>query len=925
MNRDPFGSREKLESPRGPAVVYRLDRLEEAGLAKIERLPYTIRVLLENVVRNLDGFLVTEDDVKKVASWPSGAGSEVIPYMPSRVLMQDYTGVPAVVDLAAMRDVAAKFGCDPKVIDTQVPAHLVIDHSVMVDYFGTKYALTKNMELEFKRYSERYKLLKWAQQAFKNLKVIPPGKGIIHQVNIEYLAQVVHYREVGGEPHAFPDTLIGTDSHTTMVNGIGVLGWGVGGIEAEAVLLGQPYYMILPEVIGVKLVGEPREGVTPTDIVLSITEFLRRNADTVGRFVEFYGPGLKHLMAFDRTTIANMAPEYGSTTGFFPVDAETLAYLRLTGRDPRHVEFVEWYTKLQKLYYTEDAPEPDYTVRLEFDLSQVEPSVAGPSHPEDRIPLSKLKERFRKVVEEHEKERRRRASAVASLAGRHAEEMASHAGEPEPREWPRARVKLNGQEIELTHGAVAIAAITSCTNTSNPFVLIGAGLLAKKAVEYGLTRKPWVKTSLAPGSVVVTEYLREAGLLPYLEALGFHVVGYGCTTCIGNSGPLPEPISRAIQSYDLYAVSVLSGNRNFSGRIHPLVRGNFLMSPMLVVAYAIKGTVDWDPYSEPLGHDPNGNPVFLKDVWPSAEEIRKLILEHLRPELYQRKYRDIYKGNELWEKLEAPSGDLYQWDPKSTFIRRPPFFDDFKLEPPEPDDIRGARVLLMLGDRVTTDHISPAGSIPQDSPAGRYLLEHGVDPKQFGTYGARRGNHEVMMRGTFANPRIRNLLVDREGGYTIYWPTGEVTTVFDAAMRYMREGIPTIVIAGKQYGAGSSRDWAAKGPYLLGVKAVIAESFERIHRSNLVGMGILPLQFMPGENAQTLGLRGDEVYDIIGIKEGLHPRKELTVRATRPNGEVVEFKVIARLDSPVEVEYYKHGGILHYVLRKLLKGCKQSS
>jgi aconitate hydratase len=915
---DPFNARAKLETPKGPAIVYRLDRLEEIGLTKISRLPYTIRILLENVLRNVDGFLVTEDDVKKVASWPKGAGSEVVPFMPSRVLMQDYTGVPAVLDLAAMREVAAKFGCPPRIIDTMVPAHLVIDHSVQVDFFGTSDALERNMEAEFKRYAERYRLLKWAQQAFANLKVIPPGKGIIHQINVEYLATVVEYREYYGEVMAFPDTLVGMDSHTTMVNGIGVLGWGVGGIEAEAVLLGQPYYITLPEVVGVKLVGEPREGVTPTDIVLSITEFLRKKANVVGKFVEFYGPGLKHLLAFDRTTIANMAPEYGSTTGYFPIDDETIAFLRLTGRDEAHVRLVEWYAKLQHLFHDE-GEEPQYSQTLVFDLSQVEPSLAGPSHPEDRVPLSRAKEEFRRALRGFLEERRRRR--IGAEPSRHAKGIAGAEQHGEELEWPRVRVKLHDVEVELTHGSIVLAAITSCTNTSNPHVMLGAGLVAKKAVEKGLTRKPWVKTSLSPGSRVVVDYLKEAGLLPYLEALGFHVVGYGCMTCIGNSGPLPEPIAKAIREHDLYAVAVLSGNRNFAGRVHPLARANYLMSPMLVVVYAIKGTMDWDPENEPVGYDPNGRPIYLRDIWPSAQEIRELMKTYLKPDLYREKYRDVFKGTVDWEKLEAPTGDLYQWDPGSTFIRKPPFFDDFTLEPPELDDIRGARVLVLLGDRVTTDHISPAGSIPVDSPAGKYLLERGVKPEEFGTYGARRGNHEVMARGTFASPRIRNLLVDREGGWTVYWPTGEVVTVYEAAMRYKRQGVPLIVIAGKQYGAGSSRDWAAKGPYLLGVRAVIAESFERIHRSNLVGMGILPLEFMPGENWKTLGLDGSEVYDILGIREGLYPRKKLTVRATKPSGETIEFKVVARLDNPVEVEYYRHGGILKYVLRSIIKRC----
>jgi aconitate hydratase len=896
---DPLNAREVLESPKGRVVVYRLDRLEEAGLTRVSRLPYTIRVLLENVVRNYDGFMVTEEDVKRVAGWPSGAGSAVVPFFPARAILQDYTGVPAVVDLAAMREVAAKYGCPPRIIDSHIPAHLIIDHSVSVDYFGTSDAIVKNMALEFRRYRERYQLLKWAQQAFSNLKVVPPGKGIIHQVNIEYLASVVEYRVVNGEPHAFPDSVVGADSHTTMVNGIGVLGWGAGGIEVEAVMLGQPYYLVLPEVIGVKLVGEPREGVTPTDIVLAITEFLRKKVETVGRFVEFYGPGLKYLNGFDRTTIANMAPEYGSTTGFFPVDGETLTFLRLTGRSEEHVRFVEWYTRLQHLYYT-GGEEPDYTVKLEFDLSTVEPSIAGPAHPEDRIPLRRAKEAFRETLREYLEEMRRRGVRVAGSYRATFDEMG---------------------EAELTHGIVAIAAIASCTNTSNPYNMVAAGLIAKKAVEKGLTRKPWVKTSLSPGSRVVVEYLRRSGLMSYLEALGFHVVGFGCMTCIGNSGPLLPQVEKAVREAGVLAAAVVSNNRNFLGRIHPLTRANYIASPPMVVAYAIKGTVDWDPYSEPIGYTPNGEPVFLADIWPRSSEVKRIIEEYLDPTLFREKYKDIYRGTREWEELEAPSGDLYSWDPKSTYIRRPPFFDNFTLEPPEPDDIRGARVLLMLGDRVTTDHISPAGAIPPDSPAGRYLLEHGVKPEEFGTYGARRGNHEVMVRGTFANPRIRNLIVDREGGYTIYWPTGEVMTVYEAAMRYKEQGIPLIVIAGKQYGAGSSRDWAAKGPYLLGVKAVIAESFERIHRSNLVGMGILPLEFMPGENAKTLGLRGDEIYDIIGIREGLYPRKKLTVIARRPNGEKIEFKVTARLDNPVEVEYYRHGGILHYVLRRMITSC----
>ncbi len=890
-------AREKIDSPRGKVIVYRLEKLEEIGLTRLSKLPFTIRILLENVTRNYDGFLVREEDIKNVGRWPSGAGKVVVPFMPSRVILQDYTGVPAVVDLAAMREIASKFGCDPSVVDTQIPAHLVVDHSISVDYFGTSDAFKKNTIAEFRKYRERYRLLKWAQTAFANLKIIPPGKGIIHQVNVEYLAQVVHYRKHYGELVAYPDTLVGADSHTTMVNGIGVLGWGAGGIEVEAVMLGQPYYTVLPEVVGVKLVGEPREGVTPTDIVLAITEFLRKKVgDVVGKFVEFYGPSVKALLAFDRVTIANMSPEYGSTVGFFPVDKETIEFLRTTGRDPKHIDFVEWYTKLQYLYYDSEG-DPEYSISVTFDLSDIEPSLAGPSHPEDRVALKNISNYFVENLSNFYEESKKKRLLIGKSA----------------------KITQAKQSFELEDGAVVIASITSCTNTSNPHVMLGAGLVAKKAVEKGLTRKPWVKTSLSPGSRVVAEYLKNTGLMPYLEAVGFHVTGFGCMTCIGNSGPLPSDIAKAIRENNLYTVAVLSGNRNFSGRIHPLVKANFLASPMLVVVYALKGTMKWDPYREPIDYTPNGEPVYLKDIWPSTNEIRNLIREYVRPELYRDIYKDIYRGTEEWEKLDAPRETMYQWDEKSTFIRRPPFFDDFSLEPSEPDDIIGARVLVMLGDRVTTDHISPAGTINPESPAGQYLLEKGVELGEFGTYGARRGNHEVMMRGTFANPRLRNLLVDREGGYTIYWPTREITTIFDAAMRYRQENIPLIVIAGKQYGAGSSRDWAAKGPYLLGVRAIIAESFERIHRSNLIGMGILPLQFIEGENASTLGLRGDEIYDIIGIREGLYPNKILTVRAKREDGTTIEFKVVSRLDNQVEVEYYRHGGILKYVLRNLIK------
>ncbi len=890
-----------IDTPRGRAVIYKLDVLEEIGFTKISRLPYSIRILLENVVRNYDGFLISEDDIEKVGNWPRGVGENVVAFIPTRVILQDYTGIPLIVDLAAMREVALKYNCDPKIIDAMVPVHLIIDHSIQVDYHGTSYALEKNIELEFKRYSERYKLLKWAQTAFTNLKIIPPAKGIIHQINIEYLAKVIDLREFKGEVTAFPDTVIGTDSHTTMVNGIGVLGWGVGGIEAEAVLLGQPYYITLPEVIGVKIIGEPREGVTATDIVLSITEFLRKKTNVVGKFVEFFGPGLRNLSGFDRTTIANMAPEYGSTIGFFPIDDRTLEFLLITGRRQDYIEFIKKYTKLQHLFYDEEEPIPEYTQILEFDLSSVEPSISGPSHPEDRIPLHKAKEYIKKDIEKFVEEQRKKLRNIISINS-------------------KVRLKINDEEVEVGHGMIVIAAIASCTNTSNPHVMIGAGLVAKKAIEYGLRVKPWVKTSLAPGSRVVLDYLEESGLMPYLKALGFHIVGFGCTTCIGNSGPLLKPVEEVIKKYGLYSTTILSGNRNFAGRIHPLSKANFLMSPMLVIAYALKGTMNWDPLNEPIGFDPNGKPIYLKDIWPKEKEIREYIAKYLKPNLYIEKYQDVFEGTKDWIELEAPTGSLYKWDERSTWIKKPPFFEDFTLEPPPLRDIKGARVLLLLGDRVTTDHISPAGPIPPESPAGKYLLKHGVKPEDFGTYGARRGNHEVMVRGTFFNPRCKNLLLpEREGGWTIYWPTKEVMTVYDAAMKYMKHRIPLIIIAGKQYGAGSSRDWAAKGPYLLGVKAVIAESFERIHRSNLVGMGILPLQFMPGENWRSLGLRGDEIYDIIGISEGLKPHKVLTVIARKPNGsKTIEFNVIARLDNYIEVKYYRHGGILKYVLRKLI-------
>ncbi|MDT7896882.1 MAG: aconitate hydratase [Armatimonadota bacterium] len=957
VRNDPFGAKSSLQTAMGTVTIYRLQRLQELGIADIARLPYSIRVLLENLLRHCDGYIVTEDDVKALANWQPKPEDREIAFMPARVLLQDFTGVPCVVDLAAMRSAVAKLGGDPKKVNPLVPVDLVIDHSVQVDYFGTANAFLLNVAKEYERNAERYALLRWAQQAFRNFRVVPPGTGIVHQVNLEYLAKVVQTtrdegRGTGDELIAFPDTLVGTDSHTTMVNGLGVLGWGVGGIEAEAVMLGQPYYMRIPEVVGVRLTGEFPEGVTATDLVLTVTHLLRKKG-VVDKFVEFFGPSLKLLSLPDRATIANMAPEYGATCGFFPVDDETLDYLRLTGRPEELVDLVERYCKEQGLFYDESV-EPTYSDVLEVDLSQLEPTMAGPRRPHDMVRLKEVKRQFWEAFKTvmatpTQKEEPKPASPLEAAMPTfyalwrrltHPKEVhrleeeggvALEEGAEEAQVALRKRrvtVKLDGLQAMIGHGAVVIAAITSCTNTSNPTVMIGAGLLARNAVKKGLQVKPWVKTSFAPGSAVVVDYLENAGLMPYLEALRFHLVGFGCTTCIGNSGPLPEPIANAIKEHGLVTVAVLSGNRNFEARIHPLVRANYLASPMLVVAYALAGRIDIDFETEPIGLTPNGEPVYLRDIWPSMEEIRRTIHEALKPEMFRRRYKRVFEGDERWRNLPVPSGDLFAFDPNSTYIKEPPFFADFPLEPPPLQDIQGARVLAVLGDSITTDHISPAGSIPIDSPAGRYLIERGVPPSEFNTYGARRGNHEVMMRGTFANVRLRNLLTpDREGGWTVYFGDegrgagdGEVMTIYEAAMRYKERGVPLLVIAGKEYGSGSSRDWAAKGPALLGVKAVIAETFERIHRSNLVGMGILPLQFKPGENRETLGLTGREVFDIEGIAEGLHPRKELTVRAKRPDGTEVTFTAIARLDTPIEVDYYCHGGILPYVLRKILRG-----
>jgi len=893
-----FGSRSVFETGRGRAVIYRLDSLAKAGIADVSRLPVSLRILLEGLLRNCDGRVVTEEQIVALASWmPQKAPDQEIAFLPARVVLQDFTGVPAVVDLAAMRAEVARRGGNPRRINPVVPSDLVIDHSVIVDAYGTNLAYYINVEKEFERNRERYALLRWAQKAFDNFRVVPPGTGIVHQVNLEYLAKVVQLRPVHGELVAFPDSVVGTDSHTPMVNGMGVLGWGVGGIEAEAVMLGQPYYMLIPEVVGVRLTGELPEGATATDLVLTLTQMLRQHG-VVGKFVEYFGDGLDRLSLADRATISNMAPEYGATVGFFPVDDEVLSYLRMTGRDPELVDLVERYCKEQGIFRTADWPEPEYTEVLELDMSTVEPSVAGPRRPQDRLALSEVRSSFYK--------------ALADYAGPDARPQVASASEGPVAVATRTRT-------EVTHGSVVIAAITSCTNTSNPSVMVGAGLLAKKAVERGLTVPPYVKTSLAPGSRVVTDYLQAAGLLPYLERLGFHVVGYGCTTCIGNSGALPDEVAKEIVEKDLVVAAVLSGNRNFEGRINPLVKANYLASPLLVVAYAIAGTVDIDLRSEPLGYDAVGNPVYLRDIWPSQDEIRRVVAESVKPEMFRERYASVFEGDEQWRSLPVPEGDLFAWDPDSTYIREPSFFADMPDEASQPADIRGARVLVMLGDSITTDHISPAGSISPQSPAGRYLLERGVQVKDFNSYGARRGNHEVMMRGTFANVRLRNELVPgKEGNWTKYLPTGELMSVYEAAMKYKEDGTPVIIIAGKEYGSGSSRDWAAKGPYLLGVKAVIAESYERIHRSNLVGMGILPLQFLPGQNRKSLGLTGEEVYHIEGLAGGIQPRGKATVRAERPDGTSVTFDVIVRIDSPVEVDYYVHGGILPLVLRNVL-------
>jgi aconitate hydratase len=884
---DSLRTRSTLEAGGKSYAYFSLAKAAET-LGDVSRLPFSMKVLLENLLRFEDGQTVTRDDLQAMVDWQKERKiAREIQYRPARVLMQDFTGVPAVVDLAAMRDAMEGLGGDAQRINPLVPVHLVIDHSVMVDEFGNPKAFGKNVELEYHRNGERYEFLKWGSKAFDNFKVVPPGTGICHQVNLEHIAQCVWTgQDQNGEMVAYPDTLVGTDSHTTMVNGLGVLGWGVGGIEAEAAMLGQPVSMLIPEVVGFRLDGQMREGITATDLVLTVTQMLRQKG-VVGRFVEFYGPGLDNMTVADRATIANMAPEYGATCGFFPVDQRTLDYLQLTGRDADRIALVKAYAQAQGLWRDVSTPEPVFTDTLELDMSTIEPSLAGPKRPQDRVLLSGVDEQFNSDLES----------------------VYHKAEEP--------RVPVEGEDFDFGNGDVAIAAITSCTNTSNPSVLIGAGLLARKAREKGLQTKPWVKTSLAPGSQVVTDYLNESGLSEDLNALGFDLVGYGCTTCIGNSGPLPEPISKAINERDLVAVSVLSGNRNFEGRVSPDCRANYLASPPLVVAYALKGTVRSDMVNEPIGTGRNGEPVFLKDIWPSNEEIRALIDAHVHSDMFRKRYADVYRGDDRWRGIEVAGGATYSWPPQSTYIQNPPYFTGMTMQPAPLADIERARPLAVFGDSITTDHISPAGAIKPDSPAGRYLLEHGVSRGEFNSYGSRRGNHEVMMRGTFANIRIRNRMLDNvEGGFTRYAPTGETMPIYDAAMLYKQDGRPLVVIAGKEYGTGSSRDWAAKGTVLLGVRAVIAESFERIHRSNLVGMGVLPLQFREGENAETLGLTGREKYTIAGIAE-LKPRQDVEVRVTRDSGEEFSFTARCRIDTYNELEYFRSGGILHYVLRKL--------
>src|SRR5438309_2213808 len=919
-----FNSRSVLKVLGREYSIYRLDALDKQGIST-RHLPYSLRILLENLLRTEDGHNVTQEEVRALAAWNSKSKPDKeIAFTPSRVLLQDFTGVPAVVDLAAMRDAMKRLGGDPKLINPLQPAELVIDHSVQVDEFGSPKAFGLNAELEFLRNKERYAFLRWGQKAFHNLAIVPPDTGIVHQVNLEFLARVVFVQETDGKRIAYPDTLVGTDSHTTMINGLGVLGWGVGGIEAEAAMLGQPVSMLIPMVVGVKLTGRLREGATATDLVLTITEMLRKHG-VVGKFVEYFGPGLRDLPLADRATIANMSPEYGATCGIFPIDNETLRYLRLSGRSDEQIALVEAYCREQGLFHDEKTPQAEYSELLTLDLATVEPSLAGPKRPQDRVPLSMARQSFQSALPSLIKPKagaKTTAPDPTASATNQVVRWEAEGGAP-------AAVGVADRQVEehvpadvksaLRHGSVVISAITSCTNTSNPSVMVAAGLLAKKAVERGLSVPPWVKTSLAPGSKVVRDYLERAELRPYLEKLKFHLVGYGCTTCIGNSGPLPTEVSQAIDEKNLVVASVLSGNRNFEGRINSEVRANYLMSPPLVVAFALAGRVDVDLKKDPLGRGKDGKPVHLADIWPTQKEVEEAV-QQITSSMFRKSYGEVYDGDSHWRSLPVPQGQTYVWEKDSTYIRQAPYFDDMTLKPSAVEDIKGARVLAVLGDSVTTDHISPAGSIKKDSPAGRYLMEHGVKPGDFNSYGSRRGNHEVMVRGTFANVRLRNKMVNTEGGFTRHLPDGTEMSIYDASAKYIAEGVPLLILAGKEYGAGSSRDWAAKGPRLLGVRAVIAESYERIHRSNLVGMGILPLQFLPGQTAESLKLAGEEVFEISGIRdvvEHFSAGRQIKVKATK-DGKATEIQAVVRIDTPQEAQYYANGGILQYVLRQLL-------
>lgn len=925
MTKDPYKIIKKLPSAQGDLSYWSLEELKKQGYP-INKLPFSIRILLENTLRNFDDFAITKENIETLLNWKPEPSEKDIPYKPARVLMQDFTGVPAVVDIASLRAEAVRKGKNPENINPLIPVDLVVDHSVQVDYFGTNYSYKRNVDVEYKRNGERYEFLKWAQKSFNNFSVVPPGMGICHQVNLEYLAQGV----ISRDGNVFPDTLVGTDSHTPMVNGIGVVGWGVGGIEAEAAVLGQPINFIMPEVVGLKLTGELPLGTTATDMVLTITELLRRQS-VVGKFVEVFGPGLDGLSVPDRATISNMSPEFGCTVTYFPIDDRTLDYMKRTNRDEEQIKLVESYAKANMLW-RENEDEINYSTVVELDLSSVEPTVSGPKRPQDKILLREFKDKFGSLLKEvHGREyipieKREVGRWLGEGGGNQPVENSDKGVDGDLEIKTKVKnglksvgVKLNNEEFALYDGSIVIAAITSCTNTSNPSVMIGAGLIARKARERGLDVKPWVKTSLAPGSKVVTDYLHYAGLLEDLEALRFHVVGYGCTSCIGNSGPLPSHIAKAVEENDLVVASVLSGNRNFEARVHPQVKMNYLMSPMLVVAFALAGRVDVDLNNEPLGYDPNLEPVYLKDLWPSNEEIFEVSQKVLSPGDYKKSYGEIFEGNEQWRQLKAPEDKVYQWSDQSTYIKEAPFFNGISEEVAEPEEILEARVLLKLGDSITTDHISPAGSFSPKSPAGKYLLDKGVEQSMFNSYGSRRGNDEVMVRGTFANVRIKNQLATQEGGYTTHMPSGEEMTVFDASRKYIADKVPLLVLAGKEYGSGSSRDWAAKGTTLLGIKGVIAESYERIHRSNLVGMGVLPMQFAEGQSAETLGLTGKELISIEGINEGLTPLKVLKAKAKKEDGSIVSFDVVARLDSLIEIAYYKNGGILHYVLRQFLK------